>query len=140
MPVIKHIVKAYGTFPVIRGLGLEKTLEPAIQLIKQGQPVGIFVEGKISKYGELREAKPGAAALAFMTGAPIIPVALKGTHSIRNPLKWLFLQKKVCVSFAKPIHIKKLDNFDSSIENTKKHINELTQTIHGEIKALYLSC
>ncbi len=135
MLIVKNIVKAYKAFPVIRGLGLENTLKPAVELIKQGYPVGMFVEGKINKFGELREAKPGAAALALMTGAPIIPIALKGTCQIRNPLKFLFLQRKINVSFGQPIYVQK--NYNENPGLDQKAVNELTEKINSEIKRLH---
>jgi 1-acyl-sn-glycerol-3-phosphate acyltransferase len=134
MPVIKHIVKAYSAFPVIRGLGLEKTLEPAVQLIKQKGAIGMFIEGNISPKGELRNPKPGAAALALITGAPIIPVTIRGTHQIRNPLKWLFLQKKIFVCFGQKI------NPENKANPSREDIENLTQKIFEEIKKLYYSC
>lgn len=133
MPIVKNIVKAYGAFPVIRGQGLENTLKPAIDLISQKQAIGIFIEGRINKFGELREAKIGAAALSLLTGSPIIPVALKGTHQIRNPLKWLFLQKKISVSFGQPIFPPKNNQNNPLEENTR----QLTQQLNNSIKTLY---
>jgi len=134
MPIVKHIVRAYGAFPVIRGLGLENTLRPAIDFIKQNEPVGLFIEGKIAKKEELRPSKPGAAALALMTSVPIIPVALKGTWQIRNFLKFIFLQKKVSVSFGKPIFPPKNTN-----PLDKEALQQFTQTIEDKVKELYYS-
>lgn len=133
MPVVKYIVRAYGAFPVIRGQGLENTLEPSIDFIRQGESIGMFTEGKISPSGELRPTRHGAAALSMITSAPIIPVALKGTWQIRNPLKLLFLRKKISVSFGQPIfppeNINPLGN--------KETLRQFTQTIEDKIKALY---
>lgn len=134
MPIIRHIVRAYGAFPVIRGLGLENTLQPAIDLLKLNQAVGIFIEGKINKFGELRKTKPGAAALSILTKAPIIPIALKGTWQIRNLLKWIFLQKKISVSFGKPIFPP-----DNASQLDKETLNQFTQIIEDKIKTLYYS-
>lgn len=135
IPIVKNIVKAYKAFPVIRGLGLENTLKPAAELIKQGYPVGLFVEGKINKFGELREAKPGAAALSLMTNTPIIPISLKGTHQIRNPLKFLFLQKKINVSFGQPIYPQK--EYTENPGLNQEAVNVLTEKINSEIKKLH---
>ena len=134
MPLVKHIVRAYDAFPVIRGQGLENTLKPAIDFLKQGEPIGMFTEGKISTTGELRPAKPGAAALSILTNAPIIPVALKGTWQIRNPLKFLFLQKRISISFGQPISP---PNNASQLD--KETLNNFTQTIENKIKTLYYS-
>ena len=133
MPVIKHIIRAYGAFPIIRKIGLENTLKPAVNFIKQNEPIGLFIEGKISKIGEFRPAKPGAAALSIMTNVPVIPVALKGTWQIRNPLKFLFLRKKVSVFFGQPI-------FPPANINPfadKETLEQFTQILEDKIKNLY---
>lgn len=135
MPVIKHIVRAYGAFPIMRGLGMENTLKPAVDFIRQDEPVGIFIEGKISKTGELRPAKPGATALSIMTGAPVIPVALKGTWQIRNPLKFLFLRKKISVFFGRPIFPP--NNINPL--NDKEALKQFTQILKNRIDELYYS-
>jgi len=140
MPLVKNIIEAYGTFPVIQGIGLENSLKPAIELLKNNVAIGMFVEGKVAKAGELREFKPGAAALSIMTGVPVIPVALKGTHQIRNPFKFLFLQKKISVSFGQPIQ----HNFTclpgTTTQENREAIGKLTQKISDEIKKLYSHC
>jgi 1-acyl-sn-glycerol-3-phosphate acyltransferase len=140
MPFVKNIIEAYGTFPVIQGIGLENSLKPAIELLKENASIGMFVEGKVTKTGELREFKPGAAALSIITGAPIIPVALKGTHQIRNPLKFLFLQKKISVSFGQPIQHNFTCPPNSTIQENREAVEKLTGQISEEIKKLYHSC
>lgn len=134
MTLVKYIVRVYGAFSVIRGLGLENTLKPAIDFIRQGKPVGMFTEGKISKTGELRPARRGAAALSIITNTPIIPVALKGTWQIRNLLKFLFLRKRISVSFGQPIFPP--DNIN---QLNKEILNQFTQIIEDKIKMLYYS-
>jgi 1-acyl-sn-glycerol-3-phosphate acyltransferase len=140
MPVVKNIIEAYGTFPVIQGIGLENSLKPAIELLKNNVAIGMFVEGKVAKNGELREFKPGAAALSIMTGTPIIPVALKGTWQIRNPLKFLFLQKKISVSFGQPIQHDFTCTPGTTIQDNREVVEKLTGRISEEIKKLYYSC
>lgn len=139
IPFIRPVLKLYGAFKVIRGLGLKNTLQPAIEIIEQGFPVGIFVEGKISREGEIRDAKPGAAALSFLTGVSVIPVALKGTHQIRNPLKFLFTQRKINVSFGKPIKPADFGFLENKNLENRDIIEKFTKIISDQIKKLHFS-
>ena len=139
IPIIKYIIGAYGAFPVARGIGIEKSIKPATELTKCGETVGIFLEGKISKKGEIREGKPGAAALALATGLPVVPVALQGTHQIRNPLKFLFLQRKIIVSFGKPIFAQDFKLPSNPKSGNKKAIGKFTKIIMDKIKQLYFA-
>jgi 1-acyl-sn-glycerol-3-phosphate acyltransferase len=136
IPLIRPILKIYGAFKVIRGMGILKALEPAINLIKQKYSIGIFVEGKISMEGELRKARPGAAALSFLTGASIIPVALQGTHQIRNPLKFIFTQRKIIVSFGKPIKPTDFNLPENKNLESQEAVEKFTKIIEDQIKIL----
>jgi len=49
-------------------------------LLRHGVPVCIFPEGTRSRTGELGEFKLGAFRLACETGAPIVPVTIRGTR------------------------------------------------------------
>ena len=139
IPFVRPILKLYGAFKVIRGMGLEKAIEPAINLLKQGYSVGIFVEGKISRKGELRDSRPGTAAISFAQNAPVVPVALKGTHQIRNPFKFIFTRRKITVSFGKPITPADFNlPEDKSLEN-RETIEKFTKIIEGQIKKFYFS-
>lgn len=51
----------------------------AIHLLRTGGVLAIFPEGRRTG-GEVRSAQRGAAYLAMVTGAPVVPVALLGTR------------------------------------------------------------
>lgn len=57
-------------------------LRASEEVLRQGQVLGIFPEGHISKDGALQPPQPGIAWLARRTGAPVIPVYLGGTREV----------------------------------------------------------
>lgn len=71
------IYALYGVFVVVRGRGIEKNLEDAITIIKNGGNVVIYPEGSIVNDGHIAEFKHGAAVLAQKTAATVIPIAMK---------------------------------------------------------------
>jgi 1-acyl-sn-glycerol-3-phosphate acyltransferase len=65
-----------GHVPVVPGSGRE-AFEAARRLLEEGRTVGIFIEGAISPLeGGFHAPRTGAARLALISGAPVIPVGI----------------------------------------------------------------
>lgn len=79
VPVLAGVFRAVGAFPVKRDAADLGSLRRAMVLLKAGQAVGVFLEGGRVKGPDLGEGQPGAVYLAAATGAPIVPVAIKGS-------------------------------------------------------------
>ncbi len=71
---MKHI-------PVDRAAGTA-SFRAAIQALKDGEVVGVFPEATISRSFEIKEFKSGVVRLAQVTGAPLLPVTLWGSHRV----------------------------------------------------------
>jgi 1-acyl-sn-glycerol-3-phosphate acyltransferase len=70
-----------GQIPVGRQPGdTEETVAAGIRLLECGYALGIFPEGTRSPHGKLLAGQTGVALFAFLTGAPVLPVALRGTY------------------------------------------------------------
>lgn len=85
------------------GRDLNVILREAVQALNQNEHVWIFPEGKISKNGQLQPGKRGVTYLHQQTGAPIVPVAIKGGFDI---LSWRTLlgRNKLTLYIGRPIH------------------------------------
>lgn len=70
------------TFPVKRNSADRSALRRAEELLKQGEAVMIFPEGKLSADGKLQRLHPGALLIARMTGVPIVPTIVIGTNLV----------------------------------------------------------
>jgi len=83
----KWLFPAVGMIPIDRGGGSasERALNAATRVLERGELFGIFPEGTRSRDGVLHRGHTGPARLAFRTGAPIIPVGLRGTRDIQPP-------------------------------------------------------
>jgi len=76
VPIFGRYLKAAGHIPVVPGRGRE-AFEEARRRLEAGQSVAIFPEGAISpEEGGLHPPRTGAARLALLTGAPIVPVGI----------------------------------------------------------------
>lgn len=93
---------AYGTGQIkVDRLNQDKkaTYVKALDLLKQGQVIGIFPEGTRSWSGQLLRAFPGVARLSLLADTPVLPAGLTGTYQILPRQKILPRFKKCSVSF-----------------------------------------
>jgi 1-acyl-sn-glycerol-3-phosphate acyltransferase len=100
-PLISLLLRTLGAFPVDRGNGDRDTIATAKELLARGELVLIFPEGTRTRPGPLGHAKRGVGRLALESGAPVIPVALIGTESIRRG--WRIRPRKVRVRAGRPL-------------------------------------
>ena len=79
----KEFMRAVGTIPVDRsgGRASEAALKAGLKRLAEGELFGIYPEGTRSPDGRLYRGKTGVARLALLSGAPVIPVAMIGTHA-----------------------------------------------------------
>jgi putative phosphoserine phosphatase/1-acylglycerol-3-phosphate O-acyltransferase len=85
-PVVGPVAKAFGGIRVERGTGSDEPLLAAADALRAGQVVALMPQGTIPRgpafFDPVLKGRWGAARLAAMTGAPIIPVGLWGTERV----------------------------------------------------------
>lgn len=74
-------LRSLGAFPVERGAGDRAAFREAVELLERGELLGIFPQGT-AKQHRPRAWQRGAARLALVTGAPIVPVRMAGTRDL----------------------------------------------------------
>ena len=97
-----------GVMPVYRegGDAGEASLRRGQEILERGHLLGIYPEGTRSPDGRLYRGKTGPVRLALRTGAPIIPVGIKGTREIQPPdAKVPRPFKPAEVHFGRPIEV-----------------------------------
>jgi 1-acyl-sn-glycerol-3-phosphate acyltransferase len=71
-----------GVHPVDRGAADVEAFRLAQRILDEGNVLFVFPEGTRSADGSLHEARDGLALLALRTGAPIVPLAIAGSHRV----------------------------------------------------------
>jgi len=79
--VVNFLIKRTKTIPVDRGAGAA-AYAAAVQLLREGEMVGVYPEATISRSFELKEFKTGAARMAHEADVPIVPVIVWGAQRI----------------------------------------------------------
>jgi 1-acyl-sn-glycerol-3-phosphate acyltransferase len=80
-----------------------KSINQVAAKMKNGVSVMIFPEGTRSEDGDVKPFKKGGFVMAVDTGAPIVPVILRGTRSIMAKGSWRINPGDVTLSIEKPI-------------------------------------
>jgi len=86
VPVVGQMVKAFGGIRVDRGTGSDEPLLEAADALRAGQVVALMPQGTIPRgeafFDPHLKGRWGAARLAHMSGAPVIPVGMWGTERV----------------------------------------------------------
>ncbi|RPI93690.1 MAG: 1-acyl-sn-glycerol-3-phosphate acyltransferase [Chloroflexi bacterium] len=96
-PLLDVLLRNLSGFPVNRGEKDQWAMRHASKVLKHGQTLGMFPEGKRSKGRGLAVAKTGVARLAIETDCPVVLVAVTGSdkffkrfpHRARVQIKFL---------------------------------------------------
>jgi 1-acyl-sn-glycerol-3-phosphate acyltransferase len=128
--IANYIFSHGGVFPVRRGHHDEEAFETAFRLLGRDEAVVMYPEGGRTRTGEIAEqARPGVGRLALESGAPVVPVAIVGSHQVRN---WKRLQfPRVTVQFGKPFRFERIS------ESTREQQQECADYILDRIRELH---
>ncbi|MBD0380614.1 lysophospholipid acyltransferase family protein [Paenibacillus sedimenti] len=120
IPVLGTIISKVGAFPVKRGGVSKESIRLAIQLLKDGNMMGVFPEGTRSNAGGM--GKKGAASLALKAGATVVPVAIVGSYS---------LFRRMTIVYGKPLDL------SAYASGSSEDLELATETIMQEIRRLH---
>ncbi len=85
-PIVGQLARAMGGIRVERGTGSDEPLEAAARALAAGELVAMMPQGTIPRgkafFEPELQGRWGAAKLAAMSGAPVIPIGLWGTEQV----------------------------------------------------------
>ena len=82
---LNKFFKALGAFPVDRNAADMQAFRSSMDVLKQGHGLLIFSQGTRMK--DFEDSKSGVALFALKSGAPIIPVGIRGSYKFRSKIK-----------------------------------------------------
>ena len=128
-PVLTYVYSHGGVFPVRRGHQDEEAFKTAFTILEREEMLLMYAEGGRSRTGELGEVKPGIGRIALESGAPVVPVAIHGSASVR---RWKRLRfPKVTVQFGEPLH------FPTEEEPSRERQLEVAERIFAPVREMY---
>jgi len=102
------LLKITGCLPFDRGEADSRVrvLRLALGFLEAGEPVAFFPEAHLSRTSRMRRGRPGAALVALESGAPVVPVGLRGTERVLEPGTGRFrLRRAACVHVGEPLDL-----------------------------------
>jgi 1-acyl-sn-glycerol-3-phosphate acyltransferase len=123
VPGLGQLIRGFGTFSVRRGESDREAVRLMRQVVRDGHPLGLFVEGTRQRSGVPGEVQPGAAMAALQEEVPVVPVAIHGTHGWK-PLR------PVSVAWGEPLR------FEGLPRNGKGY-REASTEVQREIRRLW---
>jgi 1-acyl-sn-glycerol-3-phosphate acyltransferase len=101
----------------------------------------MFPEGTRSRTGGLTRGHRGTALIALRTGAPVLPVAITGTESIRWP--WLFIKplsvRHVKVTIGEPFRLPPVEraNSEAAAQATDLIMRRIAALLPPQYRGVY---
>jgi 1-acyl-sn-glycerol-3-phosphate acyltransferase len=103
IPGFGALIRRLNAHPVDRTGSDSAALRLALRLLGDDRAVLVFPEGTRGAEGRLQPARPGAGMLAALSGAPVVPVYVKGSGRALPRGAVLPRPVRVTVAFGAPI-------------------------------------
>ena len=122
-PVVRWYITRMHGFPVKRGQGDLSAMRTAMQVLRDGNALGIFPEGTRHKDGVMGQVQSGVSVLTLRSNVPLVPVYLSGRYRIGG---------KPRAIIGKPIETEDL----RARRPDKETLDELDERIYSALLAL----
>ncbi|MFY9588742.1 MAG: lysophospholipid acyltransferase family protein [Actinomycetota bacterium] len=142
-PFLRFVLTHAHQIPVERGSGESGPVEKAIEWLKRDELVVIYPEATITTNPDLTpmQGKTGVGRVALATGAPVVPIAVWGSHWVRpkkrKPVqKW---RRLITLKAGEPMYFDDLrgrDDAEAAREVTDRVIGELDRMVR-ELHKVY---
>lgn len=135
VPVLGRLLKLMKHVPVDRARG-GASIAPAVQMLREGNLVGIFPEATISRSFELANFKTGAARIAHQAGVPLVPCVIWGSQRIwTKDLPKHVRDVPVIVRYGEPVAL--TGDAETDTAELKRQMQTLLDASRSEYASLY---
>jgi 1-acyl-sn-glycerol-3-phosphate acyltransferase len=125
VPGLGQLIRAFGTRSIRRGESDREAVRAMRDVVREGNALGMFVEGTRQRSGVPGEAKPGAAMVALQESVPVVPAAIHGTQHWR-----LKNRHPVSIAWGKPMTFE-------GLPRSGKGYREASRLIEDELYRLW---
>ena len=105
--VLGPLMQFCEALPVDESGSVPNAYRGMLKALRGRRLCGIFPEGRRTTDGRPRSPRPGVGALALATGAPVIPVSIRGAYHAWPPHRLLPRPGSIELLFGYPLHFPK---------------------------------
>ncbi|MFC7310566.1 lysophospholipid acyltransferase family protein [Streptomyces monticola] len=135
-------------FRGLRGIPVDRSgngaghaaLDAGLQVLREGELLGIFPEGTRSHDGRLYKGRVGVAALALRAGAPVIPCAVTGTFEALPAGRRRPRTVPMTVRFGEPLDFSRYANMTDRRAALRAATDEIMNAIQKLSGQEYVDC
>jgi 1-acyl-sn-glycerol-3-phosphate acyltransferase len=80
VPGLGEVIRTFGTLSVRRGESDREAVRQMREVVREGETLGVFVEGTRQRSGVPGHVQPGAAMVALQEDVPVICAAIHGSQ------------------------------------------------------------
>jgi len=122
-----------GAIGVERGAGAaaQQALDLGLARLQEGEAFAIYPEGTRSLDGRIYKGRTGVAWLALTSGAPVVPVALRGTEDVQPVGSRLPKLARVTIEFGRPIDLSSFG--EASSGRARRHATDAVMAAIQEL-------
>lgn len=126
--VIHFIYSLFGVFVVEQGLGLNKNLKRAKDILKNNGVVAMFPEGRLNRSGEIAMFRRGVSALALSNHTKVLPMHIKITEGSMHK----FQRGSIVVNIGKAHYLATHSTYEELAEELRQKVVKLAKGGHYE--------
>lgn len=130
IPLFGALIRSLNARPLRRDGADAGAMRTALRLLQDGAALLVFPEGTRGPEGTLRAPKAGAAMLAVLAGAPVVPAFISGSGQALAKGRRLPRPVKVRVTFGPPLV------FERPADGRKDHYEVVSRQMMAAIARL----
>lgn len=132
--LVRWFFKSTGQLPIDRsgGKASEASLNTGLNVLGQGQLLGIYPEGTRSPDGRLYRGRTGIARMVLEAKVPVIPVAMIDTEKVQPIGKRLPRIRRIGIVLGEPLDFSRFDG----MEGDRIVLRAVTDEIMYELRKL----
>jgi 1-acyl-sn-glycerol-3-phosphate acyltransferase len=132
VPGLGEVIRSFGTLSVRRGESDREAVRLMREVVRNGDALGVFVEGTRQKSGVPGHVQPGAAMVALQEDVPVICAAIHGSQ------RWkLGNFAPVSIAWGEPMRFEGLPRGGKGYREASQQIEDELHRLWGWLRDLH---